>query len=77
MIVTLQTQRVRTLGQLWRVAEGNEPVDFTFADRASAYEFIGRTLASPERPRRASRPGGNQVPPAGRSAATRRTLSSQ
>ena len=44
MIVTLQTQRVRTLEQARRVAEGNEAVDFTVADRASAYEFIRRTL---------------------------------
>ena len=44
MIVTLQTQRVQTLEQVRRVAEGNEPVDFAFAERASAYEFIGRTL---------------------------------
>ena len=44
MIVTLQTQRVQTLEQLRRVAEGNEPVDFALADRASAYEFIRRTL---------------------------------
>jgi len=28
MIVTLQTQRVQTLEQVRRVAEGNEPVDF-------------------------------------------------
>ena len=44
MTVTLQTQRVRTLEQVRCVAEGNEPVDFTLADRASAYEFIRRTL---------------------------------
>ncbi len=44
MIVTLQTQRVQTLEQVRRVAEGNEPVDFTLAERASAYEFIRRTL---------------------------------
>ena len=44
MIVTLQTQRVRTLEQARRVAEGNEAVDFTVADRALAYEFIRRTL---------------------------------
>ena len=44
MIVTLQTQRVRTLEQVRRVAEGNEPVDFAVADRESAYEFIRRTL---------------------------------
>ena len=44
MIVTLQTQRVQTLEQLRRVAEGTEPVDFALAERASAYEFIRRTL---------------------------------
>ena len=44
MIVTLQTQRVHTLEQVRRVAEGNEPVDFAVADRASAYDFIRRTL---------------------------------
>ena len=44
MIVTLQTQRVQTLEQVRRVAEGTEPVDFAPADRASAYDFIGRTL---------------------------------
>ena len=44
MIVTLQTQRVQTLEQVRRVAEGNEPVDFALADRASAYDFIRRTL---------------------------------
>ena len=36
MIVTLQTERVQTLEQVRRVAEGNEPVDFALADRASA-----------------------------------------
>ena len=44
MIVTLQTQRVSTLEQIRRVAAGNEPVDFALADRASAYDFIRRTL---------------------------------
>ena len=44
MIVTLQTQRVQTLEQVRRVADGNEPVDFALADRASAYDFIRRTL---------------------------------
>ena len=44
MIVTLQTQRVQTLEQVRHVAEGTEPVDFALADRASAYEFIRRTL---------------------------------
>ena len=42
--MTLQTQRVQTLEQVRRVAEGNEAVDFALADRASAYEFIRRTL---------------------------------
>ena len=41
--MTLQTQRVRTLEQVRRVAEGNEPVDFAVAERESAYEFIRRT----------------------------------
>jgi len=44
MIVTLQTQRVQTLEQVRQMAQGTEPVDFTLADRASAYEFIRRTL---------------------------------
>ncbi|MCY4550138.1 MAG: hypothetical protein OXC28_17355 [Defluviicoccus sp.] len=44
MIVTLQTQRVQTLEHVRRVAEANETVDFAIADRASAYEFIRRTL---------------------------------
>ena len=42
--MTLQTQRVQTLEQVRRVTEGNEAVDFALADRASAYEFIRRTL---------------------------------
>lgn len=42
--MTLQTQRVQTLEQVRRVAEGNEPVDFALVERASAYEFIRRTL---------------------------------
>ena len=42
--MTLRTPRVRTLEQVRRVAEGNEPVDVAVADRESAYEFIRRTL---------------------------------
>ena len=42
--MTLQTQRVQTLEQVRHVVEGNEPVDFALADRASAYEFIRRTV---------------------------------
>ena len=44
MIGTLQTQRVRTLEQVRRVAEGTESVDFAFAERASAYDSFRRTL---------------------------------
>ena len=40
MIVTLQTQRVRTLEQIRRVVEGTEAVDSTAADRDTAYELI-------------------------------------
>ena len=36
MIVTLQTQRVRTLEQVHRVATGEEPVDFEVLERASS-----------------------------------------
>ena len=42
--MTLQTQRVRTLEQVRRVAEGNEPVDFEVVERESAYDFIRRTV---------------------------------
>ena len=44
MIVTLQSQRVQTMEQVRRVAEGNEAVDIALADRGPAYEFIGRAL---------------------------------
>ena len=44
MIVTVQTQRVRTLEQVHRVAGGEEPVDFEVLERASAYDFIRRTV---------------------------------
>jgi len=44
MIVTLQTQRVQTLEQVHRVAAGEEPVEFEVLERASAYDFIRRTL---------------------------------
>ena len=40
MVVTPQTQRVQTLEQVRRVAEGNEPVEFAFVERASAYEAL-------------------------------------
>ena len=44
MIVTLQTQRVQTLEQVHRVAVGEESVQFEVLERASAYNFIRRTL---------------------------------
>ena len=45
MIVTLQTERIRTLDEVRAFVEGNEPVDFELADRESAYGFVRRTLA--------------------------------
>ena len=39
MIVTLQTERVRTPDQVRAFVEGSEAVDFTGADRESVYEF--------------------------------------
>ena len=44
MIVTLQTERVRTLDQVRAFVEGSEAVDFTGADRESVYEFVRRAL---------------------------------
>ena len=44
MIVTLQTERVRTLDQVRAFVEGSEAVDFMGADRGSVYEFVRRAL---------------------------------
>ena len=44
MIVTLQTERVRTLEQVRAFVEGSEAVDFAGADRESVYEFVRRAL---------------------------------
>ena len=44
MIVTLQTERVRTLDQVRAFVEGSEAVDFTGAGRESVYEFVRRAL---------------------------------
>ena len=44
MIVTLQTERVRTLDQVRAFVQGSEAVDFTGADRESVCEFVRRTL---------------------------------
>ena len=45
MIVTLRTERIRTIEQVAAFLEANEPVDFQPADRESAYDFVARTLA--------------------------------
>ncbi len=44
MIVTLQTQRVRSLEQVRAFLEGSEAVDFVEGDRAGAYDLVRRTL---------------------------------
>ena len=42
--MTLRTERIRDLDQMRAFVEGNEPADFEFADRTSAYAMIRRTL---------------------------------
>ena len=44
MILTLDTERLRTLEEDRAFMEGNRPVDFRSANRADAYEFVRRTL---------------------------------
>ena len=44
MIVTLRTERIRTLDQIRAFLDGSEPTDFRFAGRASACDFVRRTL---------------------------------
>ena len=44
MIVTLRTERIRTLDEVRAFLEGSEPVDFTLNDRDSAYVFVRRSL---------------------------------
>ena len=44
MIVTLQTQPVRTLEQVRAFVEGSESVDFAAGDREGAYALVRRTL---------------------------------
>ena len=44
MIVTLRTERIRSLGQVRAFLEGNQPADFELTDRTSAYAFVRRTL---------------------------------
>ena len=42
--MTLQTERIGTLEEVRAFVEGSEPVDIKLADRASAYDFVRRTL---------------------------------
>ena len=44
MILTLDTERLRTLEDIRTFMEGNRPVDFRSADCVDAYEFVRRTL---------------------------------
>ena len=44
MIVTLRTERIRTLAQVRAFLDGSEPVDFDLDDRDSAYVFLRRSL---------------------------------
>ena len=44
MIVTLQTETLRTIGQVAAFVEANEPVEFQPLDRDGAYAFVARTL---------------------------------
>ena len=44
MIVTLQTEGVRTLEQVRAFVEGSEPVDFAGAGREGIYALVRRTL---------------------------------
>ena len=44
MIVTLQTEQIRTIEQVAAFVEANEPVDFQPLDRDGAYAFVARTL---------------------------------
>ena len=45
MIVTLQFERIRTIGQVAAFVEASEPVDFQPADRKGAYELVARILS--------------------------------
>ena len=44
MIVTIHTERLRTMEQVRAFVEGSGPVDYQPEDRRSAYEFVHRTL---------------------------------
>ena len=44
MILTLDTERLRTLDEVRAFLDGNGPVDFRRVDRDDAYELVRRTL---------------------------------
>ena len=44
MIVTLRTERIRTLDEIRAFLDGKEPADFELTDRTSGYAFVRRTL---------------------------------
>ena len=44
MILTLDTERLRTLEEVHAFRDGNRPVDFRPKDRTDAYESVRRTL---------------------------------
>ena len=44
MIVTVQTERVRTLEQVRAFLEGSEAVDFVESEREGVYDLVRRTL---------------------------------
>ena len=46
MIVTLRTERIRTLDEVRAFLDGNQAADFRPLDRESAYAFIGRKLVA-------------------------------
>ena len=46
MIVTLQTERLRTIEQLEAFVAGSVPADCKPLDRESAYDFVRRTLVA-------------------------------
>ena len=61
MIVTLQTERIRTIEQVATFVKASGPVDFHPRDRTSAHEFVTRTLARLPRPGRGKRHNGHSA----------------
>ena len=58
MIVTLQTERIRTIEQVAAFVAANEPVQFQPLDRDGAYAFVARTQTrfgsrAPDKPSKA------------------------